>query len=97
MKRRHTHTLYDGLKRKEAIVLAQLRTGMTRLNSSLSKIGAAESDLCICGRASETVRAFSLLLHEVDKTERAREGMLQCTDAKRKALVLPGGKSTVRF
>jgi hypothetical protein len=39
---RHTHILYDGLKRKEAIVLAQLRTGMTRLNSYLSKIGAAE-------------------------------------------------------
>jgi hypothetical protein len=55
---RHTHILYDWLKRKEAIVLAQLRTGMTRLNSYLSKMGAAELDLCICGRVSETVEHF---------------------------------------
>ena len=77
---RHTYILYDGLKRKEAIVLAQLRTGMTRLNSYLSKIGAAESDLCICGRASETVEHF---LFRCTKWTRLREGMLQCTETRR--------------
>jgi hypothetical protein len=70
---RHTRILYDGLKRKEANVLAQLRTGMTRLNSYLSKIGAAESDICICGRASETVEHF---LFRCTKWTRLREGML---------------------
>ena len=29
---KHTRDLYDKLKRREASVLAQLRTGMTRLN-----------------------------------------------------------------
>ena len=52
---KHTRTLYDGLNRKNAKVLAQLRTGMTRLNSHLNKIAAADSDLCVCDQASETV------------------------------------------
>jgi ribonuclease HI len=42
---KHTQALYDGLKRREADVLSQLRTGMARINSYLSKIGAAESDM----------------------------------------------------
>jgi hypothetical protein len=70
---RHTRTQYDGLERKEAIVLAQLRTGMTRLNSYLSNTGAAESDLCICGQASETVEHF---LFRCTKWVTQREGML---------------------
>jgi len=77
---RHTRILYDGLKRKEASVLAQLRTGMTRLNSYLSKIGVAESDLCICGHASETVERF---LFRCTRWTRLREGMLQCTETRR--------------
>jgi hypothetical protein len=77
---RHTRILYDGLKRKEANVLAQLRTGMTRLNSYLSKIGAAESDLCICGQASETVEHF---LFRCTRWTRLREGMSQCTETRR--------------
>ncbi|KAK4071317.1 hypothetical protein Purlil1_13460 [Purpureocillium lilacinum] len=46
---RHTRVLYEALKRRGSDVLAQLRTGMMRLNSYLRKIGAAESDMCDCG------------------------------------------------
>jgi hypothetical protein len=77
---KHTRILYDGLKRKEATILAQLRTGMTRLNSYLSKIRAADSDLCICGQASETVEHF---LFRCTKWTALREGMLQCTETRR--------------
>jgi ribonuclease HI len=41
---KHTRTIYDALKRREANILAQLRTGMARLNGYLHRIGAAESD-----------------------------------------------------
>jgi hypothetical protein len=39
----HTRALYDGLKRREADMLSQLRTGMARINSYLHRIGAAET------------------------------------------------------
>jgi len=55
---KHTRELYNKLKRREASVLAQLRTGMTRLNGFLSRIGAAESDQSVCGHARETVEHF---------------------------------------
>ena len=55
---KHTKKLYDKLSYAEASILAQLRTGMTRLNGYLAKIGAAETGLCPCGRASETVKHF---------------------------------------
>lgn len=55
---KHTRTLYDNLKRGEASVLAQLRTGMTRLNGYLHQIGVSESDIFICGQAMETVKHF---------------------------------------
>jgi ribonuclease HI len=42
---KHTKALYDNLKRREADVFSQLRTGKARINSYLSKIGAAESDV----------------------------------------------------
>ncbi|EED16318.1 hypothetical protein TSTA_014140 [Talaromyces stipitatus ATCC 10500] len=53
---KHTHDLYDRLKRKEAMALAQLRMGMTRLNSYPNKTGAAESDLCACKQCIEMRR-----------------------------------------
>jgi ribonuclease HI len=55
---KHTRTLYDSLNRKEASVLAQLRTGMIHLNGYLHRIGAAESDQCACGQATETAKHF---------------------------------------
>ena len=39
-------------------MLAQLRTGMSHLNDYLYRIGIAESDLCTCGQAKETVKHF---------------------------------------
>jgi len=55
---RHTRKLYDALEREEACVLAQLRTGMARLNGYLHYIGAADTDQCACGQARETVEHF---------------------------------------
>jgi hypothetical protein len=88
---KHTRNLYDGLNRKEAKTLAQLRTGMIRLNSYLKRIGAADSDLCACGQASETVKHF---LFRCTKWTTMREGMNQCTQTKRGNLsFFLGGKS----
>ena len=55
---KHTRKLYDRLSQKEASVLAQLRTGMARLNSYLFRIRAASSDQCACGKARETIGHF---------------------------------------
>ncbi|OAQ61371.1 reverse transcriptase [Purpureocillium lilacinum] len=55
---KHTLQLYDGLSWKEANVLAQLRTGMSRLNGYLNKIAAAPSQQCACGHVKETVEHF---------------------------------------
>ena len=55
---KHTRQLYDRLSWKEASVLAQLRTGMARLNGYLHRINAATSEQCACGEARETVEHF---------------------------------------
>jgi hypothetical protein len=55
---RHTRQLYDRLSWKEATVLAQLRTGMARLNGYLYRINVADTDQCACGQARETVEHF---------------------------------------
>ncbi|KAJ5593445.1 hypothetical protein N7537_010349 [Penicillium hordei] len=57
---KHTRLLYDRLSWKEATVLAQLRTGMARLNGYLYRINAAATDQCACGQAKETVEHFLL-------------------------------------
>ena len=54
---KHTRALYDKLKKTRASILAQLRTGMSRLNCYLHKIAVADSDECECGR-KETVPHF---------------------------------------
>jgi hypothetical protein len=77
---KHTRILYDGLKRREASVLAQLRTGMARLNGYLHQIGASESDLCICGQARETVKHF---LFRCTRWEEHRVQMLAQTNTRR--------------
>uniref|UniRef100_A0A093UUX7 Retrovirus-related Pol polyprotein from type-1 retrotransposable element R1 2 n=1 Tax=Talaromyces marneffei PM1 TaxID=1077442 RepID=A0A093UUX7_TALMA len=88
---KHTRNLYDGLNRKEAKTLAQLRTGMIRLNSYLNRIGAAHSNLYVCGQASETVEHF---LFRCTKWTAMREGMNQCTESKRGNLsFFLGGKT----
>jgi hypothetical protein len=55
---KHTRQLYDKLSLDEANVLAQLRTGMARLNSYLHRINAAPTDQCVCGHGRETVDHF---------------------------------------
>ena len=54
----HTRTIYDTVGRKGASVLAQLRTGMARLNGYLHRIGATESDRCVCDYEKKTVEHF---------------------------------------
>jgi ribonuclease HI len=77
---KHTRTLYDAFKRREASVLAQLRTGMARLNGYLHRIGAVESDQCECGQARETVKHF---LFRCTRWEAYRTQMLAQTDTRR--------------
>jgi hypothetical protein len=88
---KHTRTLYDAFKRKEAEILAQLRTGMVRLNRYLHQIGAVESDQCACGQAAETIKHF---LFRCTRWEAYRTQMLEQTDTKRGSLSFYlGGKA----
>jgi ribonuclease HI len=88
---KHTKQLYDRLTWKEANVLAQLRTGMARLNAYLFNINAALSDQCDCGQARETVEHF---LFRCQKWTAYRTEMLQCTDTRRGNISFYlGGKS----
>ena len=54
----HTSLLYNGKSKSHARLLCQLRTGICRLNSYLSKIQAAESAECGCNTDRETVHHF---------------------------------------
>jgi len=88
---KHTRKLYDQLTWKEASVLAQLRTGMARLNSYLSVIKAAPSDQCDCGKARETVEHF---LFRCRRWAEHRSEMLRCTATHRSNVSFYlGGKS----
>jgi hypothetical protein len=77
---KHTRQLYDRLSWKEASVLAQLRTGMARLNGYLYRINIAQTDQCACGQARETVEHF---LFRCQKWTVHRTEMLQCTNTHR--------------
>ncbi|EAQ93820.1 hypothetical protein CHGG_02055 [Chaetomium globosum CBS 148.51] len=92
---KHTRHLYDKLKRREACVLAQLRTGMARLNGFLSRIGAVESDLCACGQARESVEHFLFPMREMDSSEGRHAAMH--SGKTRKPLVLSGRESAIRY
>lgn len=88
---KHTRTLYNALKRREANILAQLRTGMARLNGYLHRIGAAESDQCACGQATETVKHF---LFRCTRWDAYRTQMLERTETRRGSLSFYlGGKA----
>jgi len=54
----HTRRMYNNLSKRQASILAQLRTDMTPLNGYLYKIKAAETNLCNCGEAPETREHF---------------------------------------
>lgn len=88
---RHTRKLYDSLNRREASVLAQLRTGMAGLNGYLYKIGATKSDQCECGQAKESVQHF---LFRCTKWDTLRTQMLRQTETRRTNLsYFLGGKA----
>jgi hypothetical protein len=88
---KHTRQLYDRLSWKEASVLAQLRTGMARLNGYLYRINVAETDQCACGQARETVEHF---LFRCRKWTTQRIALLQCGHTHRGNLsFFLGGKS----
>ena len=88
---KHTQILYDSLNRREASVLAQLRTGMARLNGYLCRIGKAESDQCECGQAKETIKHF---LFRCTKWQEHRTEMIAQTNTRRGNLSFYlGGKS----
>ena len=88
---KHTRLLYKHLSRKEASILAQLRTGIARLNGYLHCIEAAPSDRCECGQARETVGHF---LFRCRKWTAYRTEMLKCTDTHRSNISFYlGGKS----
>ncbi len=77
---KHTLTLYDNLKRDEARVLAQLRTGMARLNGYLHQIGKAETYECACGQTRETIKHF---LFYCAQWETQRRNRMQQRESKR--------------
>jgi ribonuclease HI len=88
---KHTQQLYNQCTWKEATVLAQLRTGIARLNSYLVLIKAAPSDQCDCGEARETVEHF---LFRCKRWTEHRKEMLQCTETHRSNISFYlGGKS----
>jgi hypothetical protein len=58
---KHTKSIYDSLNKKEAGILAQLRTGIARINSYLHRIGVSDTEQCDCGAAKETVKHFLFL------------------------------------
>ncbi|KAI8402318.1 hypothetical protein FOFC_17625 [Fusarium oxysporum] len=89
---KHTRLLYNQLSWKEASVLAQLRTGMARLNGYLYQIRAAPTDECPCGQAKETVEHF--LFRCVKWTAQHKEMMSQRVEEKRGNLCFHlGGKA----
>ena len=55
---KHTERLYKGRSKVEAGVLCKLRSGMCRFNGYLAKIRAVETNICECGRESESVDHF---------------------------------------
>lgn len=56
---KHTKAMYDQLTGKQAAILCQLRTGMNKLNSYLSKIRVCDTALCECNNSEvETIAHY---------------------------------------
>lgn len=89
---KHTRELYDQLSRRESDILIQPRTGMARLNGFLHRVGAADSSLCECGQAPETVeRTLSVSMQKVDSATKDLTRLLTGKD--REPLIFLGGKA----
>jgi hypothetical protein len=88
---KHTRLLYNSFKWAEASILAQLHTGMTRLNGYLHQIGASDTDQCACGHARETVEHF---LFRCTQWDQHRHRLYQQTETKMGCLsFFLGGKA----
>jgi hypothetical protein len=88
---KHVRRLYDNLKRPEASILAQLRTGMARLNEYLYRIGASETDQCPCGQATESIKHF---LFRCTRWNEQRRQLFRETNTRRGCLsYFLGGRS----
>ena len=88
---KHTRLLYNSFNRAQANILVQLRTGMSRLNGYLYRINAADTDLCACGQAKETVEHF---LFRCTRWDQHRQSMLRHTTTKKGSLsFFLGGKA----
>jgi hypothetical protein len=57
---KHTRRMYDDLSKRQASILAQLRTGMTLLNRYLHNIKAVETNICDCSKVVESREHFIL-------------------------------------
>jgi hypothetical protein len=87
----HTRLLCNTFKRTEVDLLSQLRTGISRLNGYLHRINVAETDLCACGQAKETLEHF---LFRCTRWEQHRETMFRQTTTKQGSLsIFLGGKA----
>jgi hypothetical protein len=82
--------MYDDLSKRQASILAQLRTGMTPLNGYLRNIRAAETNLCDCGGAAESREHF--IFHCVRRSEQRK--ILGVWTSEDNLSRLLGGKST---
>lgn len=71
---KHTKLLYDNFSRKEASVLAQLRTGHPRLNAFLYDIQRADSEMCTCEEGKESVQHF---LFECKRWDHLRQDIIR--------------------
>ena len=91
----HTRRLYDNRSRDEAQILAQLRTGKSRLNSALHDIKAVDSDRCERCHRPESVRHF---LVECPRWATQRQQYLQtATDRWTDVSFLLGGWTNERI
>jgi hypothetical protein len=81
---KHTKEMYDQLTGKQAAVLCQLRTGMNRLKSYLSKIKVSDTALCECDNSEvETIAHF---LFECPRWEEHRDELKGSEDERWKDL-----------
>ena len=72
-------------------MLAELRTGMVRLNDYLHRLGVVLSDQCVCGQVREIVEHF---LFRCRTWAAYRTEMLRCIDMYRSNISFYlGGKS----
>jgi hypothetical protein len=99
---KHTRTLYGRLKRSEAALLVQLRTGHTGLNSYVQMVRLIDSNVCGCAGDSydkETVQHFLLycpkwnhLRGEITEAMGAKYGDLSYALGDRSSETLPDGQ-----